>query len=176
MRRSRCDNTKIVTLAPQEWQIYKNIALEAAVQEPSSFTAIYEYLEQLPKKHWMNNISEHSIQDGMKLFFAKRDLKIIGMIVAKVNDDHHAPDKAIVRALYVNKNYRKQNIASKLLMRMISKIKNQKNVKIVSLSVGKCNLPAISFYRKHEFQIAGSDIQIMSDGVEYEVLIMERRL
>lgn len=58
-------------------------------------------------------------------------------------------DRAEISYIFVNSNYRKRGIASKLFDNMLMRIKDAKNI---SLEVRISNDPAIKFYEKHGFK------------------------
>ena len=58
-------------------------------------------------------------------------------------------DRIEIDYIYVNPEYRKQGIASKLFNFMVE---NSKNIKNITLEVRKSNINAINFYKKHGFE------------------------
>lgn len=58
-------------------------------------------------------------------------------------------DRIEIDYIYVNPEYRKQGIASKLFDYMVE---NSKNIKNITLEVRKSNINAINFYKKHGFE------------------------
>ena len=55
--------------------------------------------------------------------------------------------------IYVNPEYRKQGIASKLFNYMVE---NTENIQNITLEVRKSNINAINFYKKHSFKEAAT--------------------
>ena len=49
---------KIVTLAPEEWQLYKQIRLEALLNEPQAFASSFAEVMERPDSHWQERLIE----------------------------------------------------------------------------------------------------------------------
>ena len=62
-------------------------------------------------------------------------------------------DRIEIDYIYVNPEYRKQGIASKLFKYMVE---NKKNIQNITLEVRKSNINAINFYKKHGFEEAAT--------------------
>ncbi len=79
---------------------------------------------------------------------ADENKKVIGFIIGvKTLDD-------IIRIpmLAVTENYRRKNIGSKLIFKLLEII-NRENINKIELEVKTNNLAAINFYKKHGFKI-----------------------
>jgi ribosomal protein S18 acetylase RimI-like enzyme len=93
--------------------------------------------------------------------------KIIGMIGVRPNSQR---EKAEMLRLYVNKNYRRQGIATALLNKVIGFCQNS-NYKELHLTVTSWNKEALQFYSKYEFVEDRSKRIICPSGIIYYTLV-----
>lgn len=102
------------------------------------------YLYDIIKKEF-NFIYEKDSTFSNWLVYVEND-KIIGFI----NFDT-IYERAELEYIYVEKEYRRKNIATKLLENMLE-ILNKKNIHSITLEVNCNNIAAIKFYEKNGFK------------------------
>jgi len=77
--------------------------------------------------------------------------------------------------LYVDPNFRKQNISDKLVISLLNKLKKQK-IKKVHLFVSKNQTGAIKLYKRCGFKIIGKDSMRLGDNLIHQGLIMDKKI
>ena len=169
----RNHTTQIVSLSPRSWKLYRQIILEAVTLEPLTFTSILEYLEQVPQERWVKNLQNPQNTKGITLFFARKNLEVIGFIAGQLSSQIYPPGVGVIQTVYVKKAMRKQGIGGKLLVKMLSHMKKETECRKIVLSVNAANSDAIQLYKKHNFHMKSLDVQIMSNGIEQEVLLLK---
>ena len=86
-------------------------------------------------------------------FIAEFDKKIVGAAWSRIMNDYgHIDDKTPSLALSVFKNFRRQGIATALMINLIEKL-SAENFTQISLSVQKNNFIAVELYKKLGFKI-----------------------
>lgn len=116
------------------------------------------------EKEYNNNINENYIvknwfeklynEKNNVLYVAKVENKIVGYIYCKIDSIENGPTiklEALIDGLYVDKNYRKQGIATEL-MNNVKEWAKEKGVKYLFLNVLEENKNAMSLYYKNNFK------------------------
>jgi len=97
-----------------------------------------------------NTFKNELLNPNSKYIVAKLNNKIIGFAgIWKSVDDIHITN--IVTA----KNYRRQNIGSLLLSKLIEIAKSEKDITSITLEVNSNNIPAQKLYEKYGFKVVG---------------------
>lgn len=107
-----------------------------------------EELEQLAQE---NNVKAHA-EEGVKKdpTYIRAGEKLVGYVLAKMNDDPEAEDKTPnghVTSLSVMRTYRRMGIAEKLMRQALFALTEVYKAKYVSLHVRKSNRAALHLYR-----------------------------
>ena len=98
----------------------------------------------------INTFKQELLNPNSKYIMAKINNKIVGFAgIWKSVDDIHITN--IVTA----KNFRKQNIGSKMLSSLIQLAKSEKNITSITLEVNSTNIPAQKLYEKFGFKRVG---------------------
>jgi len=97
-----------------------------------------------------NTFKNELLNSNSKYIVAKANNKIVGFAgIWKSVDDIHITN--IVTA----KNYRRQNIGSLLLSKLIEIAKSEKDITSITLEVNSNNIPAQKLYEKYGFKVVG---------------------
>ena len=114
-----------------------------------------EILKDIIKREF-NNLYQDNPYSAWLIY--EENNKIIGFINYDI-----IYDKSEIEYIYVLEEYRRQNIASKLLNQMIEEL-NQKNIKNITLEVNENNKAAINFYKKFLFKEVAVRKNYYKDG------------
>ena len=111
-----------------------------------------QYDDSIDENFTVTNMYENYIDDPTKFIYAAYiDDKIVGYLYGYCNDDSTLLiKKACLDALYVEKQYRGNGIANKLIEEF-KKWASLKNVKVIEVSVMYENKVAKNLYQKHNF-------------------------
>ena len=97
-----------------------------------------------------NTLKNELLNPNSKYIVAKIDKTIVGFAgIWKSVDDVHITN--IVTA----KNFRKQNIGSKLLLKLIQLAESEEDITSITLEVNSNNIPAQKLYEKFGFKVVG---------------------
>ena len=97
-----------------------------------------------------NTFKNELLNPNSKYIIAKANDEIIGFAgIWRAVDDMHITN--IVTA----KKYRRQNIGSKLLSKLIEFAEANKNITSITLEVNSNNIPAQKLYEKFDFKVVG---------------------
>ncbi len=164
-------NIQIVTLTPEEWQLYKQIRLKSLWTEPQAFGSSYSEVVQRPDSHWQDRLIES--REGKKgwLLFAKENGQIIGMIGAYCAAES---DVVEIISVYVTKEKRGHGVAAALMTAILEEVGKGNVFRKAVLTVNAKQTAAVALYRQFGFQIIGEKMGVLGDGISYPGYIMEK--
>jgi ribosomal-protein-alanine N-acetyltransferase len=94
-------------------------------------------------------VSEYLHNPACEILVAASGAKVIGLISYSLKPClFHASDSCLIEELIVDKEYRKQGIAGRLIEKLIDEVKSKQCAEI-SVSTELNNEAAIAFYKKH---------------------------
>ena len=127
------DNVEISLMTISDLELLKDILL-------TDFDDFWNY----------NTFKNELLNPNSKYIIAKANNEIIGFAgIWKSVDDIHITN--IVTA----KKYRKQNIGSLMLLKLIQMAENEKGITSITLEVNSNNIPAQKLYEKFGFKVVG---------------------
>lgn len=97
----------------------------------------------------ISNLEDDLLSENSEWYIIKIENKIIGFAGIKI-----VLDEADIMNIAINKNFRGQGFAFKLLSYIIEKCQNN-NIKKINLEVNEKNIPAINLYKKLQFNEIG---------------------
>lgn len=163
MSENNSDEIQLRWLAEDEWQIYRDLRLEALKADPPAFGSSYEDEVNNPEQLWKDR--------AKNILFAFVEEQPVGLIghfrQPRVKEKHVAH----IVSFYVKENYRNMGIGKLLLDGIISRIREYGDVTKVDLSVTTIQTPAYNVYKKYGFQKAGLLRKELKIGEEYFDLI-----
>jgi ribosomal protein S18 acetylase RimI-like enzyme len=160
---------KIQRLPPARWKDYRKLRLEALRREPSAFASAYEEEEVLPEDEWRRRIRS--------VLFAMNDDAPVGMIVYLFNTRRKTKHIAGIYGVYVNAAYRREGIGELLVQEALSRIRRNKRILKVQLSVNPGLGPALELYKKAGFIVSGRARRELKIGSRFfDLMYMEKAL
>lgn len=163
------NEVRITAPSPDRWEDFKKLRLESLHRDPKAFLSSYEEEATFGDEVWQNRIKN-------VIFAVIRD-KPVGMLTyiqrnRKKND--HVVD---IFAVYVDSKHRGKGLGDRLLKEAIYRIKRNKGVSKIALSVLADQIPAVNLYMKHGFRVVGVlEKELRFRGKFYDELVMERLL
>jgi ribosomal protein S18 acetylase RimI-like enzyme len=165
-------DVQIIQLQPHEWELYKNLRLQALKEEPQAFSSTYEGNLKEPDEMWKGML-ELAVEGKVEwLSFAKQNDELVGMVGAYSTDQKFAK----VIAVYVAKDSRGKGVARKLMEDLITNISKNKSIKKLYLEVNADQIPALNLYKNCGFIITEKAEKDLGDGKLHEVYEMEKLL
>lgn len=159
------DNIEIVSLRPEEWQLYKELRLRALKEEPQAFGSTYEENLNHPDAYWKQRLEDSFKKDTQWLLFARLNNQLIGMIGAYLEKE----DQAEVIAMYVMPETRGKGISKLLMKELIKKIKINNDIKKIIITVNPEQKAALHLYHNVGFQLVSQEKDILGDGKEHKL-------
>lgn len=159
------DKIEIVSLKPEEWQLYRDIRLKALKEEPQAFGSTYVDNSKRPDEFWMQRLDDASKMFSQWLVFAKVDKKIVGMVGAFLEK----LDEAHVIAVYVVPEAREKGISKMLMKELLAKIKTNGEIKKIVVDVNPEQVAALNLYKHSGFRITKKYRLVLGDGNEHDV-------
>jgi len=140
-------------LQPHESPIYRELRLACLKNVPEYFG--YTYEEEILNPKWrFETFIENSSPDHF-IFGAFDNGNLIGIVGFDRMDRQRARHRGEVVSLYVDSNYRGQNIGENLLRRLLEHAFTLEGIEQIQLSVIAGNKGAIKLYEKIGFRSYG---------------------
>ncbi len=147
---------KIRLLTADDWQIWKDIRLEALQNSPESFGSSIEEECDWPDLKFQNGLNRSHIFGA----FIENDLvACAGYYVLNFLKTQH---RGVIWGMYTRPKSRKQGIASALIQTVITDAKSK--VLQLHLTCVTSNRGAIQFYQKQGFKIYGTEPRALKIG------------
>ncbi len=160
------NNTEIVTLKPNEWQLYKDLRLKALKEEPKAFSSTFEDNSKHPDEFWTRRLEDASKNNTQWLLFAKAHDEIIGMVGAFLEKEI---DNAHVIAVYVVPEARGRGISKLLMTELLKKIRTNRLIKKITVEVNLEQEAALNLYKTSGFEVIKQYRMTLGDGKEHDV-------
>lgn len=147
---------KIRLLTVDDWQIWKNIRLEALQNSPENFGS--SYVEEC-------NWSDLEFQTGLKnsdvfgVFIENTLVACAGFYTLNFIKTQH---RGVIWGMYTRPEYRKKGIASALIKYVVANARSK--VLQLHLTCVTSNLDAIHCYQKQGFKIYGTEPRALKIG------------
>lgn len=142
-------SAEIRLLTVDDWQIWKDIRLEALQDSPENFGSAYE--EEL---HW----TDAEFQEGLtksNIFGGFIDDKLVACAGFYSLTSLKTQHRGVIWGMYTRPEYRKQGVASALIQTVIMHARSR--VLQLHLTCVTSNLSGIRFYQKQGFKIYGTE-------------------
>lgn len=159
-------NIKIVELNPEHAQEYIEIRKMSEVEFPQYVGPSAER-ELLSGSEGIKSLVAGYVSEGTTIFGAFSEEKLVGVLGVSRRLSPKFKHRAFLWGMYVSSEYRKLNVATILLSHVKNWAKSHSEVNILWLQVTETNIPAISFYKKHGFEIYGTEPQSLFTQGEY---------
>jgi ribosomal protein S18 acetylase RimI-like enzyme len=105
--------------------------------------------------------------EGTILFGAFSEEKLVGVIDISRRLSQKFKHRAFIWGMYISNEFRQLKVGALLLAHVQSWAKNHQEVNVLWLQVTESNTPAVSFYKKHGFEIYGTEPQALFTQGEY---------
>lgn len=159
----------IVKLAAPDFERWKELRLEAVSAHPESFGESYQDV-QAQDLAWFNL----SLRSGTTFAYEK-NAQLIGLVGTFSMQPGNMRHRATLFGMYVKPAYRKAGVGDALVDHVIDFVKPDH--KQIHLTVTTSNHAAIALYKKHDFEIYGTEPDALCvNGGYYDVHLMLRRL
>lgn len=147
---------KIRLLTADDWQIWKEIRLEALQNAPESFGSSFEEECNWPDLEFQNGLNRSPI---FGVFIENKLVAYAGYYVLNFLKMQH---RGVIWGMYTRSEYRKQGIASALMKHIIADAKSK--VLQLHLTCVTSNLGAVQFYLRQGFTVYGTEPRALKIG------------
>jgi ribosomal protein S18 acetylase RimI-like enzyme len=169
-RRLQERSSMIRHLAPEDFEFFRRIRLEALRAEPAVFASSAEDWEKLPDEEWRRRLTVNAVFVD---FIEGEPVAIMGLIRQSASKMAH---RATIVMVYVRKDRRGAGHAQALLDALVRHA-CEAGIRQLELAVSAENPAAIRFYRREGFveagRIAGGTIHV---GREIDEILMTRHI
>ena len=160
---------EIAKLSHDQWELYRDLRLEALKNDPVAFGSSFEEEVGLPKAAWLNRIPN--------AIFALDEEKPVGLIVWRREDRIKTRHTAYINSMYVAGKFRGQGIGGRLMTAAIDSIQASQGILKIRLSVIASQVPAFKLYSHFGFRTIGTaKKELYVNGLYYDEIIMEKML
>jgi ribosomal protein S18 acetylase RimI-like enzyme len=164
---------QVVKLAPEDWQLYRQIRLEALQAEPQAFVTSYDEALRRPDTHWRERLAEAQAGEKSWLLFAKVNDQIAGMIGAFRSETASVVE---IVSVYVTRGKRGRGVGAALMAAILDEVGKGGVFRKAVLTVNADQAAAVALYRHFGFHIVGEETGVMGDGKTHSGYIMEKLL
>jgi len=140
---------RIVKIPNNKWKEFRNLILKSLKDDPLAFIFTHKEALKISNKEWQEKLKYNNY------LFAKKEEKLVGLIGYHFEKYEKTKHVANVFNLYLNPEFRGQNIGNLLIKSAITKIKTSARIKKINLHVCKTQKSAIQLYIKFGFKITG---------------------
>ena len=148
---------------------FRQIRLEALMNEPSSYASSYEDWIILTTEDWQERLKE----PVFVAFQAGEPVGIMGLLRQRASKMNH---RATIVMVYVRENLRGKGIAGQLLEAVVE-TSGERGIAQLELTVSAENIAAIKFYQRQGFAVVGRiPGGFLHQGREIDDVIMVYRL
>jgi ribosomal protein S18 acetylase RimI-like enzyme len=164
---------EIYKLTTSDWEIYKELRLDALKENTESFGDSFEESVRHHDDEW-----KKELENPKSYILVARDYgKVFGMVAGYQEDNLKMRHMAYVWGVYVRHAQRRQGIGRKLMEALISEFSSNKEIEKIDLNVNTSQLPAVRLYEKLGFAIAGTlHKELKVDGKYFDEHVMEKFL
>ena len=161
---------EVRTLQEGDWGQYRTIRLLSLSQSPQSFENSAEDESSLTNDEWIKRVKPCEDAYIAGAFEGSTLIGIAGFARARKEKTRH---KSYLWGVFVEPNYRRSGIATKLLGKLLRDASAMTGVSQIQLAVSADNVEAIALYKKFSFTIYGTETDaIRIDGRPYDEQLM----
>ncbi len=164
---------QIIKLKPEEWPLYRQIRLEALLNDPQAFGPAYADSLHYPDTFWQGRLQDAQAGERSWLLFAREDDRLVGMIGAFRPEESN---EVHIVAVYVSPDKRGQGIGNALMDAILAGVSHLAAVQKAVLGVNKTQVAAVALYQRFGFQVVGEKSGVMGDGQMHTGHLMEKTL
>lgn len=176
--RETMKEVKTERISPDEWKKFRDLRMEALGKEPDALSPFVfnnrseTEWNNADWKNWMELLGREENRFGC--FIAKDRDRFIGML--GYGDQGRQSKSAFLWGMYVNKDYRGQDIGEKLIKATLENLKSDSRYDKVELTVMASNIEVMNFYERFGFRISEAKQIEGPNGEISEVYVMEKEL
>lgn len=163
-------NITVRKIIAEDWELYKEMRLQALKSLPIAFWSSYEEAEKFSDEEWIKRATPSTAIT----YWIFVDNEIAWMAWWKFSKKQKVAHVATIRWVFVKEQYRWKWYALKLLESTLEDIESYWSYKKVSLMVNAEQIAAIKFYKKLWFvEVGRLKNELFYDDVYYDELVME---
>lgn len=152
---------------------FRELRLFALKDSPTSFSADYNIISNLPISYWEGRLSPNEYGT---LFFAENNSKLAGMMGIRRGETPKTEHGAGVWGVFIRPEWRGLHIAEEMINLACDWAK-LREVQIVRLAVVSTNESAIRLYERSGFTVYGTEPRaLFHEGQYYDEYLMSRLL
>jgi RimJ/RimL family protein N-acetyltransferase len=170
------DQIRIRFLLKTDLEAFKSLRLEALREHPEAFGSDYEEDSRQPESFWIDRVEKSVDNPYGCAIIAESGTELAGMVGVWRQERVKRRHCAGIWGVYVRPAYRGQRLMDRMIGQAIDWCRGNQ-VRIVSLTVGTHNGPAIRCYLRCGFTVYGvSPEEIHVGGRFIEELLMARKI
>ena len=161
----------------EEWMQYKDLRLRSLQEFPLAFSGSYDESATKPDEEWQNILQGSIDLAEWSILCAYDDEKMIGCVGAYWKNKIKTKHVANVGLMYVKPEYQGQKLGERLLVELISNLKDMSRFRKIKLEVVTDNVPAFNLYKKLGFSQTGvNHEELFIEGKYFDTTAMELEL
>lgn len=149
-------NINVTELKPENAKEYLELRKSSEIEFPQYVGPSAER-ELLSGVDGIESLLAAYASEGTCIFGAFSGGKLIGVLGTSRRLSPKFKHRAFLWGMYVSSEYRKLKVATLLLSHVKDWAKHHPEITVLWLQVTETNVPAIQFYKKHGFEIYGTE-------------------
>jgi ribosomal protein S18 acetylase RimI-like enzyme len=147
---------KVRRIRAGDWEVFRDIRLEALRSDPAAFGSTAEREEGYPEQHWKERaVDGASGIENVTLLGEAPDGRLLGMAgVFTENDQYH------VWGMWVAPDFRGRGLGRKLLDEILSWARSADHSRPIYLAVNPDQSAAVRLYKSRGFQHTGETLPL----------------
>jgi len=152
---------------------FRELRLFALKDNPTSFSADYKVIFDLPTTYWENRLRPNAYGT---MFFTENNSKLVGMMGIRRGESPKTEHGAGIWGVFIRPEWRGLHIAGEMINLACNWAKLS-NIQIVKLAVVSTNESAIRLYERCGFKVYGTEPRaFLFENKYYDELLMSRSL
>lgn len=153
----------------------KLLILKALKEDSLAFTVTFDEYRLGTDSWWHSFLDPYLVQDHSKLYIAKEDNQIVGMIGVLFSRRSKQSHIATIVWFYVSKESRGKKIGGALFNELEKDIASNSRIRKIALNVTSSQENAQKIYAKYGFNVVGVlKNELNENDTYYDVFVMEK--
>jgi|SRR6185369_2891630 len=167
-------NVEIRPFKIEDWQMVRDLRLEALQGDPQAFGSSYEREAARSEEEWLAKYSRATGENPSDLFaIAVENEKAVGMAGAYRKED----GTYTIVSVYISPDFRGKGLSSRILEGILRQIDARPDARVLELKVNTEQESAVRLYKRFGFEITETlKDQEMGDGEKHDEYLMRKEI
>jgi ribosomal protein S18 acetylase RimI-like enzyme len=147
--------TRIRKLGAEEGMLYKQLRLGALKESPDAFSPTWKESSIHEDQYWMDSARRIAESDELEIFVVEYEDKPVGLVSGQIDEERIGH----IGAMWVDPKIRGKGVGKLLLSHVVAYLQ-ERDCKLIELTVTESNLSATQLYLSIGFAFTGNDVPL----------------